>query len=74
MVRGMSYILSSEPPLDPPDPTIAYICDVCGEPIYVGDEYFPFEVDIVCTDCIRDYVERNFMEIAEIPEPDYEED
>ena len=69
----MSYQLRSEPPLDPPEPETVYVCDVCGEPIYVGDEYYPFYAENVCTECIRDYIDREYKEIAEKPEPDYEE-
>ena len=30
-------------------------CDICGEPIYVGDSYFKIKVLVVCNDCINTF-------------------
>lgn len=28
--------------LEPPEPQIVFLCDCCGEEVYVGDEYIEF--------------------------------
>ena len=70
----MNYQLTKEPPLDPPEPEIAYICDVCGETIYEGEEYYEIHGDTICSECIRDYIDMEFKKVAEMEEPDYEDD
>lgn len=30
-------------------------CDVCGEPIYVGDDYYKIDGKDICDDCINDF-------------------
>lgn len=74
-------LFTFEPPLDPPEPEVALYCDCCGEPIYVGEDYYDLSdiycktgVDNVCSECITDCIDRHFKAQAEVPEPDYEED
>lgn len=33
---------------------LKYTCAWCGEPIYIGDEYYEISGDQVCTDCMDD--------------------
>lgn len=37
-------------------PTVQCICGYCSEPIYKGCEYYDFNGDYVCEDCIHDYI------------------
>ncbi len=32
-----------------------YTCDICGEEIYEGDDYYSIEGDYICTSCIDDF-------------------
>ena len=40
-------------------------CGECERDIYPGEEYFDFDGDIVCEDCERDYVRKNYRRCAE---------
>ena len=40
-------------------------CDVCGNDIHYGNDYYDFDGDIVCEDCERDYVREHFRRYAE---------
>ncbi len=40
-------------------------CDACDAEILIGEEYFDFDGDIVCEDCERDYVRKNYRRCAE---------
>lgn len=31
-------------------------CDQCGETIYAGQDYYEIDCDIICIDCIDDYI------------------
>lgn len=59
------YLLKTEPPLDPPEPDVAFPCDVCGEDIYVGETYLDTELGKVCEFCVSDH-----WQVAEEPEED----
>ena len=37
-------------------------CVVCGEPIAEEDTRYRFGEDVVCEECVRDYVDDNFKE------------
>lgn len=39
-------------------------CDMCGNEIYEGDEYYDFDDEVICEDCLMDYV-NEFKTIAE---------
>lgn len=41
------------------------VCDVCGNGIYNGDEYYQFGTDTVCEDCVNDYI-REFKKVGEL--------
>lgn len=45
-------------------------CDICGEPIYVGEDYYDFNDKTVCEDCLSKYTDEFRHEAEE--EPDYE--
>jgi formylmethanofuran dehydrogenase subunit E len=40
-------------------------CDRCGGDIYVMEDYYDFDGDIVCQECFRPYVNRYFRRCAE---------
>ena len=63
------YQLKSEPPLDPPEPTVALYCDNCGNEIYVGEDYWDINGDRICRDCLDDWLDRCKKE-AEYPDYD----
>lgn len=31
-------------------------CDRCRHPIYYGEDYYEFEMEIICQDCIVEYI------------------
>lgn len=35
-------------------------CDSCGSDIYEGDYFYYFDGDIICADCMEDYVNEHF--------------
>ena len=39
------------------------ICAWCGEPISQNENHYNFDGDIVHYDCMRDYVQENFLVI-----------
>ena len=39
-------------------------CDMCGGEIYEGDEYYDFDDEVICEDCLMDYV-NEFRKTAE---------
>lgn len=45
-----------------PEPVIE--CTDCGRGIYTEEYYFDFGRDIICEDCIRDYMDSNFRREA----------
>lgn len=65
----MSYQLSKEPPLDPPEPEIALYCDCCGIEIYVGEDYYDIESCVICSECLGEWMDEHYRKEAEI-EPD----
>lgn len=38
-------------------------CDSCGSDIYEGDYFYDFDGDIICADCMEDYVKEHFRRI-----------
>lgn len=60
------YNLHFEPPLDPPEPEIAFYCDDCGGEIYVGETYYRIDGKNYCEYCIE--------ASKEIAEKDYDDD
>lgn len=44
---------------------VARICDICSSEICVGEEYYDFDDEIVCNNCVLDYV-NEFKRIADI--------
>ncbi|MCR1933558.1 hypothetical protein NSA27_02425 [Clostridium tepidum] len=39
-----------------PSAKIVDICNICGNNIYEGEEYYDFHGDIVCYDCSDEYI------------------
>ena len=58
------YLLDREPPLDPPEPEVAFYCADCGGEIYIGETYFRVDGKNYCEGCVS----------TEIAEPDYDDD
>lgn len=51
MIHVPDYML--EPPDD--EPEVAFDCEVCGDPIYVGDDYYDLTgFGKVCEHCIEE--------------------
>lgn len=40
--------------------TVSHVCCCCDGAIYDGDSYYEIGEDIICTECIDDYVRTNF--------------
>ena len=57
------YLLDREPPLDPPEPEVAFYCEGCGSEIYVGEDYYRVDGKPYCEGCVS----------SEIAEPDYDD-
>ena len=57
------YLLDREPPLDPPEPEVAFYCADCGGEIYIGETYFRVDGKNYCEGCVS----------TEIAEPEYDE-
>lgn len=47
-----------------PEPVVFEKCQICGNEIYEGEEYYAMIDDVVCEDCIFDYT-REFKLVAE---------
>ena len=54
------YRLNFEPPLDPPEDEVFAECDQCGGEIYVGEEYYDIDGDLIHEDCLCDYARDRF--------------
>ena len=52
------YNLHFEPPLDPPEPEIAFYCDDCGGEIYVGETYYRIDGKNYCEYCTQKRVRK----------------
>jgi len=37
---------------EPPEEKKAFDCDICGEPIMVGDDYYNIGGQRICADCV----------------------
>ncbi len=48
--------------LEPPEDIISCYCYECGREILVGEDYYHFEDNIICEDCIS-----HFKRIADEP-------
>lgn len=48
-------------------------CDICGEPLRHGDEYYDFDGTIVCKECIEDYL-YDHCETNEEPDEEPDDD
>ena len=57
-----------EPPSAEPSDKV---CDLCGDPIFIGYDYYDFDGKIVCEDCLSKYTDE-FKHEAEESEPDYD--
>lgn len=52
MIENRMLIDSEYPEIEP------YCqCDMCGEPIYDGEDYWDINGDIVCEDCLLEYMQ-----------------
>ena len=36
------------------------VCESCSSDIYEGDYFYDFDDDIICADCMEDYVNEHF--------------
>lgn len=54
-----------ERPMVPPEDKVFCQCEKCGGDIYVGEDYYDFDGDVVCEECHRDYVKEHFRRCAE---------
>lgn len=63
-MQQVDNILTNDAYWQPPY-KVACRCQECECDIYEGGEYFDFDGDIVCEDCERDYVRKNFRRVAE---------
>lgn len=36
------------------EPQVAFRCECCGEPIYYGDDYYDFDGNKWCAECVQD--------------------
>ena len=66
----MIWMPNREPPLDPPEPEVAFRCDYCGNDIYVGEEYYHIDGTDICTECLRDWADEFYKREAEPDGPD----
>ena len=41
--------------LEPPEDIVSCYCDECGREILVGEDYYHFEYDMICEDCIYSF-------------------
>lgn len=41
--------------LEPPEDIVSCYCDECGREIFVGEDYYHFEYDMICEDCIYSF-------------------
>ena len=68
------YTLRFEPPMDPPEPDVAFHCDCCGEEIYVGEDYYEIEDVRICKECLIEWMDKYYKKEAEAeeyePDPD----
>lgn len=62
----MSYYDCPERPLDPPEDEICGYCDFCGGEIYVGEEVYGINGDIIHEDCLLDYAKKNIAVRMEV--------
>ena len=65
------YNLRFEPPMDPPEPEVAFYCECCGNEIYVGEDYYYIEDCAICSECLVEWMDRYYKKIAE---KDYDDD
>lgn len=61
-VRKMPYMI--ERTIEPPEDKVFCQCEKCGGDIYIGEDYFDFDGDIVCEDCYGSYVKEHFRRCA----------
>ena len=45
-----------------PEKSASSSCDICSGELYTGDDYYDFCGEIVCRDCISDYIEHNYLQ------------
>jgi len=38
------------------------ICMVCNREIYEGETYYCFDDDVICKDCLKDYIKEHCVE------------
>lgn len=41
--------------LEPPEDIVSCYCYECGREIFVGEDYYHFEYEIICEDCINNF-------------------
>ena len=51
--------------IEPPEDKVFCECDRCGGEIYVGEEYYDFDGDIICERCEPKYIREHFRRVAE---------
>lgn len=61
----MSYYDCPEAPLEPPEDKIFGYCDHCGGEIYMGEDIYEINGDIIHEDCLLDYARENLAEKKE---------
>ena len=49
------YDLGFEPPLEPPEPRVAFVCDDCGGDIYVCEDYYEVQGIRLCVCCMKEH-------------------
>jgi hypothetical protein len=57
MIYNQNCTNLPEPYLDPPEDTrrVVYVCALCEEPVYEGDDYYKITgLGVCCTNCIDD--------------------
>lgn len=43
------------------EPRTVAVCDVCHEPIYVGDDHYSIEDETIHEDCLHDWAKQYFV-------------
>ena len=57
--------------LDPQETKVYSECDICGSEIYVGQEYYNFEGNILCEQCFDEFQEYKKKECSRIAGEEY---
>lgn len=53
------YTGCTDRPVEPPElDTYTDVCCICDEPLYVHDTRYDFDGDMVCDECVMQYIQR----------------